>query len=157
MHNRLCGKPAASEIFPATLVLRNWSQIWEVWQISINPHAPSLQVFMENSQISQLWLQFPKTSDILKMKFYQDLWKDSWYDHKKLLWSAELSPRVRCAFGNVWYNLVKAALWAARPSKIVGQGYSQVGYVANTGPQLTSFGAKTLCEEHGVPTDLLDV
>ena len=61
----------------------------------------------------------------------------------------------------------KAVLWAARPSRILGQGYSQAGtfwcvilrhkhgsptnllwckkrYVTNTGPQLTSFGAKTV-------------
>ena len=39
MHNRLCGKPAASEMFLGTLVLRNW-RLWEVWQFSINPHTP---------------------------------------------------------------------------------------------------------------------
>ena len=37
------------------------------------------------------------------MKFEQDLCKSSWYDFKKLLWKDELNPRVRCAFGNVWY------------------------------------------------------
>ena len=34
--------------------------------------------------------------------FDQDLFKDLWYDLKKLLWQDELNPRVRCAFGNVW-------------------------------------------------------
>ena len=37
------------------------------------------------------------------MKFEQDLCKSTWYDFKKLLWKDELNPRVRCAFGNVWY------------------------------------------------------
>ena len=42
---------------------------------------------------------------ILKMKCAQDLCLNLWYDLKKLLWQDELNPRVRCAFGNVfWWN-----------------------------------------------------
>ena len=37
------------------------------------------------------------------MKCDQDLCLNFWYDFKKLLWQDELNPRVRCAFGNVWY------------------------------------------------------
>ena len=37
----------------------------------------------------------------LKMKSYQDLCLNLWYDFKKLLWQDELNPRVRYAFGNV--------------------------------------------------------
>ena len=37
------------------------------------------------------------------MKFEKDFCNSSWYDFKKLLWKDELNPRVRCAFGNVWY------------------------------------------------------
>ena len=33
--------------------------------------------------------------------FDQDLWNNFRYDLKKLLWYAELNPRVRCVFGNV--------------------------------------------------------
>ena len=40
---------------------------------------------------------------ILKMKCDQDLCLNFWYDFKKLLWQHELNPRVRCAFGNVFY------------------------------------------------------
>ena len=36
------------------------------------------------------------------MKFDQDLCLNLRYDLKKLLWQAELNPRVRCAFGNVF-------------------------------------------------------
>ena len=39
MHNQLCGKPAASEIFPHSIFLRDWSQIWEVWQFSKHPYT----------------------------------------------------------------------------------------------------------------------
>ena len=38
MHNRLCGIPPESEMFPGILVLRNWSQIWKVWKFSTHPH-----------------------------------------------------------------------------------------------------------------------
>ena len=45
--------------------------------------------------------------EIIKIKSIQDLFENLWYDLKKLLWWAELNPRVRCAFGNVlvvlWY------------------------------------------------------
>ena len=37
------------------------------------------------------------------MKCDQDLCLKLWYDLKKLLWQDELNPRVRCAFGNVYY------------------------------------------------------
>ena len=40
--------------------------------------------------------------DLLKMKSDQDLCKNLWHDLNKLLWQAELNPRVRCAFGNVF-------------------------------------------------------
>ena len=40
------------------------------------------------------------------MKFEQDLCKSSWYYFKKLLWKDELNPRVRCAFGNVFFVIV---------------------------------------------------
>jgi len=40
--------------------------------------------------------------EILKMKFDQDLYLNLWY---------ELNPRVRCAFGNVWFwRLLRVAL-----------------------------------------------
>ena len=48
MHNRLCGKPAASEMFPGTIVLRNCSKIWEVWQFSINPQSPRVYGKLQN-------------------------------------------------------------------------------------------------------------
>ena len=41
--------------------------------------------------------------EILKMKCDQDLCLNFWYDFKKLLWQDELNPRVRCAFGNVFF------------------------------------------------------
>ena len=37
------------------------------------------------------------------MKCDQDLCLNFWYDFKKLLWQDELNPRVRCAFGNVFF------------------------------------------------------
>ena len=36
-------------------------------------------------------------------EFDQDLCLNLWYDLKKLLWQDELNPRVRCAFGNVYF------------------------------------------------------
>ena len=42
--------------------------------------------------------------DILKIKFDQDLFLNLWYDLKKLLLQDELNPRVRCAFGNVYFQ-----------------------------------------------------
>ena len=36
-------------------------------------------------------------------KMWCDLCLNLWYDLKKLLWQDELNPRVRCAFGNVYY------------------------------------------------------
>ena len=40
------------------------------------------------------------------MEFEQGLCKSSLYDFKKLLWKDELNPRVRCAFGNVFFVIV---------------------------------------------------
>ena len=37
------------------------------------------------------------------MKCHQDLRLNLWYDFKMLLWQDELNPRVRCAFGNVYF------------------------------------------------------
>ena len=37
------------------------------------------------------------------MNHDQDLCLNLWYDPKKLLWQDELNPRVRCAFGNVYF------------------------------------------------------
>ena len=34
----------------------------------------------------------------------QDLCLNLWHDLEKLLWQDELNPRVRCAFGNVYFN-----------------------------------------------------
>ena len=42
--------------------------------------------------------------EILKMKCDQDLCLNLWYDLKKLLWQDEFNPRVRCAFGNVFFT-----------------------------------------------------
>ena len=49
------------------------------------------------SQDANVWLGFSSEClvEILKMKFDQDLCLKLWY---------ELNPRVRCAFGNVYYN-----------------------------------------------------
>ena len=71
---------------------------------------------------------------------------------------------------NFCIDKAKAALWAARPSRIVGHitmhrggyimgqnffslglGLVQKHYVTNIGPQPTFFGAKTLRHEHGAP------
>ena len=40
------------------------------------------------------------------MKCDQDLCLNLWYDLKKLLWYDELNPRVRCAFGNVFFQKI---------------------------------------------------
>ena len=44
--------------------------------------------------------------EIMKIKSNQDLFENLWYDLKKLLWRAELNPRVRCAFGNVFTHFL---------------------------------------------------
>ena len=41
--------------------------------------------------------------------------------------------------------------------KMVGFSWFQVGYVTDTGSQLTSFDPKTSRDRRGAPTDLLDV
>ena len=40
------------------------------------------------------------------MKCDQDLCLNLCYDLKKLLWQDELNPRVRCAFGNVYFKML---------------------------------------------------
>ena len=51
------------------------------------------------------------------MKCDQDLCLNLWYDFKKLLWQDELNPRVRCAFGNVFYIVWKRG-WRRRRSQL---------------------------------------
>ena len=43
---------------------------------------------------------------IMKMKYDQDFFQNLWYDLKKFLWLPELNSRVRCAFGNVFHNIM---------------------------------------------------
>ena len=58
--------------------------------------------------------------EILKMKFDQDLCLNLWYDLKKLLWQDELNPRVRCAFGNVSTNIIRAVANSILQKKYLG-------------------------------------
>ena len=89
--------------FAADACLRLWSVILvEILKLDL---VDILKFkFSKNDDV---WLRFWSWClvDILKMKCEQDLCKNLWYDLNKLLWYAELNSRVRCSFGNVYFQL----------------------------------------------------
>ena len=56
-------------------------------------------------------------------EFDQDLFLNLWHGLKKLVWQDELNPRVRCAFGNVYYKHIKFDMIAFLFFSGKGQNY----------------------------------
>ena len=54
------------------------------------------------------------------MKCDQDLCLNFWYDLRMLLWQDELNPRVRCAFGNVFFSSQTAECFDSEIAEIFG-------------------------------------
>ena len=92
--------------FEAEVAADPWLRLWRLFLVEIlRLHLVKILKFKILSQNADIWLRFWSCClvEIMKIKSNQDLFENLWYDLKKLLWWAELNPRVRCAFGNVFY------------------------------------------------------
>ena len=94
--------------FEAEVAADPWLRLWRLFLVEILRLRLVKILKFKISRNADIWLMFWSCClvEIMKIKSNQDLFENLWYDLKKLLWWAELNPRVRCAFGNVyiWYN-----------------------------------------------------
>ena len=84
----------------------SWGKIWNWSLVSILLLMLGWGFEVESlksSQIVYVWLRIWSWCPVKILKMFdQDLCNNLCYDQNKLIWEAELNPRVRCAFGNVW-------------------------------------------------------
>ena len=90
--------------FEAEVAADPWLRLWRLFLVEILRLRLVKILKFKISRNADIWLMFWSCClvEIMKMKSNQDLFENLWYDLKKLLWWAELNPRVRCAFGNVF-------------------------------------------------------
>ena len=88
--------------FEAEVAADPWLRLWRLFLVEILRLRLVKILKFKISRNADIWLMFWSCClvEIMKMKSNQDLFENLWYDLKKLLWWAELNPRVRCAFGN---------------------------------------------------------
>ena len=104
--------------FEAEVAADPWLRLWRLFLVEILRLRLVKILKFKISRNADIWLMFWSCClvEIMKMKSNQDLFENLWYDLKKLLWWAELNPRVRCAFGNVfhmghWLQMLMTSDW----------------------------------------------